>query len=295
MSTGMKIQSMTGFGKGESQNDDYAIWVELKSVNNRYKDMRFKLPSVFSSLEIELRGKLSERFKRGSFDVFAQYRKTEAKNNFDELDEAKIVAYVEKIKKVLIGTDVKLDVRPCDFLRGEFYQEQDASREEKMKKLVAVAFEKALDQLEESRLSEGRKLVTIIQDHKKNFEGHYKRVVELISGHQKNIQEKLKKAFQEHCSDLKIDEPRFMQEVVYYLEKIDIHEEIDRIRSHLTKFDKMLATKNEIGKELDFLLQELNRETNTIGSKTVIDEISDSVVQMKVHLEKIREQALNIE
>lgn len=291
----MKIQSMTGFGKGEAQNEDYTILVELKSVNNRFKDMRFKLPSLLSSLEIGLRGKLSERFKRGSFDVFAQYRKIEGKNSFDELDEKKIAAYIEKIKKVVAGSGINLDVRPCDFLRGEFYVEQDGSREENMKKLVSEAFEKALEQLEESRLSEGKKLSVIIQDHKKNFEQHYKRVVDLVNGHQKGVQEKLKKAFQEHGSDLKIDEPRFMQEVVYYLEKIDIHEEIDRIRSHLTKFDKMFATKNEIGKELDFLLQELNRETNTIGSKTVLDEISDAVVQMKVHLEKIREQALNLE
>lgn len=291
----MKIQSMTGFGKGEAQNADYTILVELKSVNNRFKDMRFKLPSLLSSLEIELRGKLSERFKRGSFDVFAQYRKVEGKNNFEELDEQKIFAYVEKIKNIFAGSGVNLDVRPSDFLRNEFYREQDGSREEEMKKLVVEAFIKALDHLEESRLSEGEKLVVIIQEHKKNFEQYYKRVAELVEGHHKGVQEKLKKAFAEHGQDLKVDEARFNQEVIYYLEKIDIHEEIDRIRSHLTKFDKLLKTKNEIGKELDFLLQELNRETNTIGSKTVLDEISDSVVQMKVHLEKIREQSLNLE
>lgn len=291
----MKIQSMTGFGKGEAQNSDYTLLVELKSVNNRFKDMRFKLPSLLSSLEIELRGKLSERFKRGSFDVFAQYRKVEGKTSFDELDDKKILAFVERIKNILGDRGVSIDVRPCDFLRNEFYADQDDNREEEMKKLVLEAFGKALDHLEESRLTEGQKLVVIIKEHKKNFEEHYKAVCGLVERHRSGIQEKLKKAFVEHGADLKVDEPRFMQEVVYYMEKVDIHEEIDRIRSHLTKFDKLLSTKNEIGKELDFLLQELNRETNTIGSKTMLDEISESVVQMKVHLEKIREQSLNLE
>ncbi len=291
----MKIQSMTGFGKGEAQNSDYTLLVELKSVNNRFKDMRFKLPSLLSSLEIELRGKLSERFKRGSFDVFAQYRKVEGKTSFDELDDKKILAFVERIKNILGDRGVSIDVRPCDFLRNEFYADQDDNREEEMKKLVLEAFGKALDHLEESRLTEGQKLVVIIKEHKKNFEEHYKAVCGLVERHRSGIQEKLKKAFAEHAADLKVDEPRFMQEVVYYMEKVDIHEEIDRIRSHLTKFDKLLSTKNEIGKELDFLLQELNRETNTIGSKTMLDEISESVVQMKVHLEKIREQSLNLE
>lgn len=291
----MKIQSMTGFGKGEAQNSDYTLLVELKSVNNRFKDMRFKLPSLLSSLEIELRGKLSERFKRGSFDVFAQYRKVEGKTSFDELDDKKILNFVERIKSILADRSVSIDIRPCDFLRNEFYADQDDNREEEMKKLVLEAFGKALDHLEESRLTEGQKLVVIIKEHKKNFEEHYKNVCGLVERHRSGIQEKLKKAFAEHGADLKIDEPRFMQEVVYYMEKVDIHEEIDRIRSHLTKFDKLLSTKNEIGKELDFLLQELNRETNTIGSKTMLDEISESVVQMKVHLEKIREQSLNLE
>ena len=286
---------MTGFGKGEAANEDYTVLVELKSVNNRFKDMRFKLPSLLSSLEIGLRGKLSERFKRGSFEVFAQYRKAEGKNTFDELDEKKIAAYVAKINQAVHEFSLNVEIRPCDFLRSEFFLDQNGEREEKMKLLVSQAFDQALDKLEECRRIEGDKLVAILQEHKKNYEGYYKRICELVNDHQKGVHEKLKKAFAEYGSDLKIDEPRFLQEVVYYMEKIDIHEEINRIKTHLRKFDKLLTQKSEVGKELDFLLQELNRETNTIGSKTVLDEISDCVVQMKVHLEKIREQSLNIE
>ena len=113
--------------------------------------------------------------------------------------------------------------------------------------------------------------------------------------YQEQIKDKLLKRFETENSNLKIDDSRFHQEVIYYLEKLDIDEEVNRIDIHLNKLDKIFNSTGEVGRQIDFLVQELNRETNTIGSKSASGEISENVIQMKVQLEKIREQALNIE
>ncbi len=127
------------------------------------------------------------------------------------------------------------------------------------------------------------------------YDEHYQYICSVADSFQASVEEKLKKRFSELSSELNIDEPRFMQEVIYYLEKLDVHEEINRIQAHLEKLDSILSKGGEVGRQIDFLIQELNRETNTIGSKSNLKDISDSVVQMKVQLEKIREQGLNLE
>lgn len=199
------------------------------------------------------------------------------------------------MKEISVETEVPLQMRAVDFLRNEFYVEQTDDSVEIMQKMAVEAFEKALIDLEKARMTEGEKLLVAIKDHKKNYEQLFSVIEKRIDSYQKDVEERLKKKFQEVAADIKIDESRYMQEVVYYLEKLDVHEEINRIKVHLSKFDKITSMKTEIGRQFDFLIQELNRETNTIGSKSNTNEISEAVVGMKVQLEKIREQALNLE
>lgn len=290
----MAIQSMTGFGKGEAVGPDWVITAEIKSVNHRFKDLRFKMSSLFAPVELELKNKLSEVFKRGSFDIYINYKKAEGKTKFDDIDEVKVGEFVEKISAIVKERGLDLSISPSEFLRQDFYKDLDDSSEESFK-LAKQAFELALNSLRESRLSEGEKMLKVIKSHKDQFSKHFSVITGLADSFQGSVEERLRKRFQDFSEDLNVDEPRFLQEIVYYLEKMDVHEEINRISAHLEKFDSILEQGGEMGRQLDFLVQELNRETNTIGSKSSLKEISDNVVQMKVQLEKIREQGLNLE
>lgn len=285
---------MTGFGKGEASSQDWIISAEVKSVNHRFKDTRFKMSSLFAPIEINLKNQLGETFKRGSFDIFLNYKKAEGKTKFDDIDEEKVSNFLDKISKMVKAKGLELSIQPSEFLRQDFFKDVDDKSEESLS-LAKEAFSHALENLKESRLSEGEKLLKVIKEHRKQYEVHFKIICGEAEHFQKNVEEKLKKKFAEFSSELAIEEPRFLQEVVYYLEKLDVHEEINRIHSHLEKLDSILEKGGEIGRQIDFLIQELNRETNTIGSKSSLKEISENVVQMKVQLEKIREQSLNIE
>ncbi len=291
----MKFQSMTGFGRGEAGDSEYAVTVEVKSVNHRFKEMRFKMPSAFSSIELDLKKALGQKFKRGSFDIYVNYKKTDKTSRFDELDQEKIRQFLSNMKKTVAKQGLNLTVNPVDFLTSEFYLERDDRDYEGLRNLVKQAFEEALVALQESRVCEGSKMRTVIISHRDGYDQLFKMVRAESPQFQKDIEAKLQKRFSEISQQLNIDENRYMQEVIYYLEKLDVSEEMNRIDSHLSKLDQLLEKSGEVGRQIDFLLQELNRETNTIGSKSNNTEISNYIVQMKVELEKIREQGLNIE
>lgn len=290
----MTIQSMTGFGKGEAKDDNYAVSVEIKSVNNRFKDIRFKLPSHLNSYEMELREMLQSKFIRGTFDVFVGVRKAEGKNRFDDLDDQKIDQFLEKILPAFKKKEITYSFNPTDFLRSEFYKDQDNTSDE-LKGLVLKAFDQALTQLEESRLTEGAKLKTLLVNHCEEFQKAFKTIEGNADKFTTHVEEKLRKRVQEYKNEVNVENSRMLQEIVFYLEKIDVHEEINRLHSHLEKFQNLLKLKGEVGRQIDFILQEMNRETNTIGSKSNLKEISDEVVKMKMQLEKMREQGLNLE
>ncbi|GAB4411985.1 MAG: YicC family protein [Bacteriovoracaceae bacterium] len=290
----MTIQSMTGFGKGEIQSDNYGVIVEIKSVNHRFRDIRFKMSSAFSSLEMEMKKYLNDHFHRGSFDISINYRRSEKNFKLDIVDENKVKTYVSSIKQ-MIGHEVQLSISPTEFLRSEFYKEVDLSQDTELTDNVWKAYKKALEELGKSRSDEGKKLLKVFNQHVSDYKEQFAIVERNADLFQKSVEERLRKRFQEMTSEIKIDEPRFLQEIVYYLEKMDIHEEINRIKGHLQKLDQLLSQTGEVGRQLEFLFQELGRETNTIGSKSTLNEISEAVVQMKVYLEKMREQGLNLE
>ena len=287
----MSIQSMTGFGRTEAENDNYSLTVEIKTVNNRYKDFRFKMGSVFNSCEMDLKKQLEAKFSRGSFDIYVNYKKSIKQKDFSDLDENKIKNYIKKIADLSGTTEVK--VSPTEFLRADFFVEDD-NRDEELRELLLNNFSGVIEALEKSRVEEGEKLVEKLKEHRNLYEQNLKEIHALRNGYQDQVKEKLMKRF-ETMDNIQVDEPRFLQEVIYYLEKLDIDEELNRIEIHLKKLDKLLNSKTEIGRQIDFLIQELNRETNTIGSKSGHQDISQNVVQMKVQLEKIREQALNLQ
>lgn len=290
----MPIQSMTGFGKGESESENYIVSVEIKTVNNRFKDIRFKMSSLFNALELPLKKKIEAKFVRGSFDIYVNYKKNTAAKSFVDLDKQKVSGFIEELKTIAEETMIPMNFAPTDFLRSDFYMD-DETKEEQLEGLLLSAFDQALEKLEASRIEEGKKLVEKLKEHKEAYASHYKNIPPLKEGYQDSVREKLKKRFDSELQGTSIDESRFLQEVIYYMEKLDVDEEITRISVHLEKLESLLHSPKEVGRQIDFLVQELNRETNTIGSKSGSSEISENVVQMKVQLEKIREQALNLE
>jgi uncharacterized protein (TIGR00255 family) len=290
----MTIQSMTGFGKGEVEGESYTLSVELKTVNNRFKDFRFKMGSIFNSQEILLKKKLEKNYSRGSFEIFVNYKKSTAKKTEVELDYDKIGQFIKAIKAVSDKEGATLNISPTDFMRNDFYKEDEA-KEDELLGMLDSAFESAITALSESRNEEGSKLIEVLKAHAEIYSSHYESIIAQKESYQDKVKEKLALRFERDGSDLPIDQPRFLQEVIYYLEKLDVDEELNRIKIHLEKLESVLNLDGEVGRQIDFLIQELNRETNTIGSKSGSSEISESVVQMKVQLEKIREQALNLQ
>jgi len=291
----LDICSMTGYGRGEASSDDFIVVVEIKSVNHRFKDTRCKMPIIFNSIEHDLKKKIGQAFKRGSFDIFINFKRSDRNEKFDDLDAEKIEKFLKKMKEVSLKTNISMAVEPCQFLRQEFLKEQNLEKNENLFKLVQASFESAVIALKKFREIEGEKLKGFILEHKATYETLYKSILQYSHNFQVGIEERLRRRFMEFSKELKVDEPRFLQEVVYYLEKMDVHEETNRIKSHLEKISTLFARGGEVGREMDFLIQELNRETNTIGAKSNIQAISDAIVQMKLQLEKIREQCLNLE
>lgn len=291
----MSVYSMTGFGKGEATGANYTITTEIKTVNNRFKDFKFRMSSLFNSVELDLRSKLETEFRRGSFDISVSYKKNEKANTEFQVDGKKVEAYLNLVKPIFDNAKVPLHVSPTEFLRSDFYKDEDFQKEKEMEPLVLQSFDAAIKALKISRSHEGSKLVDKLFEHLAIYEKCLGEVEKLKGLYPEMMKDKLTTKLNEKLKDIKIDESRFLQEVVYYLEKLEIDEEINRAKIHLVKLKSVLKSSGEIGRQIDFLLQELGRETNTMGSKSAHPEISSNVVEMKVQLEKIREQALNLE
>ncbi len=289
----MTIRSMTGFGRAESETDESLITVEVKSVNNRYKDYRFRMPGHLNSYEMIFREVLNNYFRRGSFDIAVQIKRNPKAENFINLDYTKITQFIKEFTKEVSSEG---SFRVTDFLRGEFYKDQSESEREKLGELVKAVLEKAIAENIKFREREGAKLVSVFEKQIKS----YRKALESIKGYSEDYQGKLRekflKRFEEQKLNIESDDDRFQKEIIYYLEKLDIDEEMDRANIHLSKLENLFTDPNaEQGRQFEFLLQELHRETNTMGSKSGHEKITDNVVKMKVCLEKMREQALNIE
>jgi uncharacterized protein (TIGR00255 family) len=291
----MSIQSMTGFGRGESNNDRFSLVVEIKSVNNRYKDYRFKMSSLFNFKEVGFKKSLAKNCKRGTFDISINFKESDSVDKFNNLDSEKVLSFLELAKGWGEKSQLKLDFKPTDFLRSEFMVDQEFSKDESLMNLCEEAFGNAIVNLVALRNEEGGKLIEVVKDHLGEYEKSYQKILSQTDELQESVETKLRERFKEYQSELNIEESRFMQEIVFYMEKLDIDEELNRIASHIEKLRSLLNEGGEVGRQIDFLVQELNRETNTIGSKSSMKNTSDLVVHMKVQLEKVREQGLNLE
>ena len=284
------IKSMTGYGIGSIKLPSGNFNLELKSLNSRNLDIRFSGLSLGAELEEKIRSNLSNRLRRGSIKVFIDFDKNTKDKSilFDEDNFKSILQVLVKIEKKY---NQKLDLNNLVNINDLFKSKDIEITDDKK---TVRAFKKALDQLDKTRIFEGKQiqkdLIKRLRFIKKDVQDMKKLTLSLKNKRKKEISDKIRFYIEQDS----IDDNRLMQEVAYIIERSDITEEIVRVNIHIDSFLKYLKSKEPVGKRLGFLTQEINREVNTIGSKSPLPTVTGKVVEIKNELEKIREQLQNI-
>ena len=289
--------SMTGYGKGEYAEGGLELTCEIKTVNNRYLDVSVKAPRIFAAYEEVIRNTIRKKLTRGHADVFVSLKDKREKESSMSVDLNIASSYVSAAKTLKEAfPDLADDVTLSSVLRYPevLKQEDSVSLDEEMTKALDIALNMALDKLNEMRLIEGEKLKADMLNRVKTIEG----LVEEISARAPKIaeeyREKLTARVKEYLADAKMDESRILTEVAVFTDKSNIDEELTRLRSHIEQF-RSIAEEGIVGRKLDFLVQEFNREANTTCSKSNDVTITRAGLALKNEIEKIREQVQNLE
>ena len=287
---------MTGYGKGSISKNKTSAEVEVKSVNSRFFEISLKLPSILFPYDYEIREIIKSKVQRGKVSVVVHFKMDGVENGFITIDNNKLSNQLTLIKKIRKAANIKDDIK-LEHLLGskEVFTSQDAELSKSEFEIVKFALNKALDKLILMKKKEGAELS---RDLAVRIEKIIKNVSFIETEFRKSINEyhdKLKQRIQELTGNVEINEDRLNLELALIADRADITEESVRLRSHLKFFKESLKNENEPGKKLNFLCQEMNRETNTISSKSISTSIIHSSVLIKEEIEKIREQIQNIE
>ena len=290
------IKSMTGFGKysGSFENREYQI--EIKSVNHRYLDISIKLPRQLSYLEEIIKKVVNSKLKRGKIDIVFTFENfsEEGRNVRINKDLAKL--YIKELRELANEEGISSNIEVTDIAKfPDILNIKTDQDDDTIKKEAIDVLEKALDQLIEMRSIEGSKIAEDLLERIEVIEDKVIKISEKSTGLIQEYVVKLEGRIKEILQTDEIDKSRIAQEVVIYADKCSIEEEVTRLKSHVLQFKNLLQVDDAVGKKLDFLVQEMNRETNTIGSKSSCLEITNSVIDIKTELENIREQIQNIE
>jgi uncharacterized protein (TIGR00255 family) len=293
------IKSMTGYGTATVQSPGGRSYtIEIKSVNHRYCDVSIKLPNKLAFLEQDLKKQVKDRFERGRFDMYVSLDDFGKEAKQVTFDHALAAQYVEKLRELgaVLNLDARVDLLSLTRLPDVLKVEQAAFDQEEAQQHLSMALTQAFAHLEQMRGHEGQMLEQDLTRHLERIRA----IVVTIQTLSQASPERYRVALEERVKRLTdgvvdIDPARFAQELVFFCDKIDISEEITRLNGHIDHFFHLCRAAETVGRKLDFLLQEMNREINTIGSKSNHSEISQQVVEVKAILEKIREQVQNVE
>lgn len=293
------LNSMTGFGRANIERDGRKISIELKSVNHRYLDLNIRLPRALSHTEEIVRKKLKGTLSRGHVDVFIYYKNTRQDAKQVAVDAGLASAYSDALKEIKSITGAKNDITTSTIARMNdvlIISEGDED-EEVLSSLINEALSVALSGLCDMRKREGASLKSDMLGNIDLLENMLQKVEERAPVVPNVYREKLMARFDELLKDtnINLDEQRLMAEVAVYCDKCSIAEEISRLKSHLYEFRQKSEKEEPIGRSMDFLVQEMNRETNTICSKANDIDITNTGLTMKNAVEKIREQVQNVE
>ena len=289
--------SMTGYGKGEYIEGGLELTVEIKTVNNRYLDVSVKSPRIFAAYEDVIRTTVRKKLTRGHADVFVSLKDKRERETALSVDLALAKAYISAAKALKAeNPDLPDDVTLSSVLRypDVLKQEDTPTLDEELTKALDVALNAALDKLNEMRAVEGQKLKEDMLSRVQTIEGLVTEISARAPQIAQEYREKLTARVKEYLEGAQIDESRLLTEVAVFTDKSNIDEELTRLRSHIEQF-RSIAEEGIVGRKLDFLVQEFNREANTTCSKSNDVTITRAGLALKNEIEKIREQVQNLE
>lgn len=290
------IKSMTGYGKSTLCENSRNYQLEIKSVNHRYLDISVKMPRTLSYLEENIKKAISKKVKRGKIDVFITFENNSTEGRTIKINDEIASIYIGELRRLAKKENLLDNIEVVDITRfPDVLDIQNEQDDPIIEKEVMELVNNALDKFVEMKSIEGEKLAKDMNERIDFIEKKVEEITKESTGLIKEYVVKLEKRIKELLQDQNVDETRLAGEIVIYADKCSIEEEVTRLKSHIDQFKSVLQSNESAGKRLDFIIQEMNRETNTIGSKANNLEITNGVIDIKTELENIREQVQNIE
>lgn len=291
------VKSMTGYGRKKAENDQREVTVEIKSVNHRYLDLNIKVPRIYSFLEEAVKSAVSSRVSRGKVDVFVSVFTKDGKDVKVTPNLELIREYVEALRQVrdTFGLVDDISTMGVAQMPDALSIDKEEPDNEAVQQQVLEVVGQALEEYDAMRRAEGARLCQDIVQRAGRIGQLVDHVEERSPQTVEEYRKRISARMQELLGDTEIAEQRILAEAALFADKVSVTEEIVRLRSHLAQLNTMLSADTAVGRKLDFLVQEMNREANTIGSKANDYELAQTVVEIKAEIEKIREQIQNIE
>lgn len=290
------VRSMTGFGKASDETDGRSLDLEFKSVNSRYLDINIRMPKTLFSLEDRIKKQLSSGIARGKVDVFLTYRNYNTEDLVVRVNSGAAEKYVGALREITNQLEIIDDIASSFLLKldGVIVMEDKPEDLEKVWNLVSAVLSRAMATHDSMRVSEGENLKRDMLEKREVILAKTQKIQALSVGMTGKYREKLTERLNE-LNQLYMEDDRIAQEVALFADRASIDEEITRLNSHMEQLKEILNLDEPVGRKLDFLAQEMNREANTMASKSVDLEITELVLDIKSEIEKIREQIQNIE
>ncbi|WP_027714521.1 YicC/YloC family endoribonuclease [Desulfuromonas sp. TF] len=291
------IKSMTGYGKGQGESEEVTLIVEIRSVNHRYSDVTVKSPRSLLPLEGEIKKIVSRRLKRGKIDIFINQEFAATAAAIPTLNQPLAAAYVEVFERIRTSfpIDGGISLGLLAAQRDLIVLKEAVPDEEAVRSCLDAALEQALDNIEGMRVAEGEATRHDMEARLENVQNMLAQVESRAPQVPQEWQVKIAERLDRLAKDFEWDPQRVAQEIAVFADRCDISEEIIRFKSHLKQFMALFDSAEPVGRQMDFLVQELNREVNTMGSKSNDAELTRMVVSIKSELEKVREQVQNVE
>ena len=289
------IRSMTGFGAADSEDENFRVTVEIRAVNQRFLDLTFRMPRGFFHYEEEMTRRIKEKLTRGKVEISINFQDFRENAAALRVDMPLVKAYYNALNEISNALNLPKTESATQIAAYPGVLIADEASLDGVENILYKALSDALESLDSMRLREGGRIekdfLIRVDELQKMVNSAQELEKIVVDAHR----ERLKSTVKEILGDIPYDEGRLLQEVAIYADKVNYTEEIVRLKSHIHQFKNLLETNEPCGRKLDFLIQEMNREANTIGSKGNNKEVSRLVVDMKAEIEKLREQAQNIE
>lgn len=290
------MKSMTGFGRSKFEYDSRIYTVEIKSVNHKYNEITIKLPRTISYLEEKIKKEISSNVSRGKIDVLISFDNNSAKGKNIRINKELARMYISELKELAVENSIISEIPVIEISKlPDVLNIENTDNEDVIWNELKIPLNEALNSFLQMRENEGNK---IKEDLLSRADRIYDNICKIYKYSTRLVEDyvvKLETRIKEILNTNVIDKDRLAQEIVIYADKCSVEEEITRLKSHISQFKDLLNITTPIGKKIDFLIQEMNRETNTIGSKSNKLEITNLVIDIKTELEDIREQIQNIE